>query len=236
MQILSGRATAARKVAPIPARGEKMEKIELAVSKRNIVGKQVNSLRRAGIIPAILYGRHIPVPMLLQMEGRVFNRVLQRAGTSRLITLNVEGDQSQLALVRQVQREPISGNFYHVDFMAVSMSDKIRLSVPVVLIGASPLVERGEGIVLQAMDAIEIECLPGDLIESVQVDISQLDQVGKEILVSDLAKAAKGIEIMADPDELIVRITFMREEELEEAAPVAEVEVISKGKVEEEEE
>jgi len=217
-----------------------MEKIELAVSKRNIVGKQVSSLRRAGIIPAILYGKHIDAPVLLQMEGRVFNRVLNKAGMSRLITLNIEeGTDSQLALVREVQREPISGNFYHIDFMAVSMKEKIRLSVPLVLVGEAPPVENGEGIILQSMDEIEIECLPGDLVESVQVDVSTLTEVGAEILVSDLAEMAKGIEILANPDDLIVRITFMREEEEEEVevgveTEIAEVEVITKSKAEEE--
>jgi large subunit ribosomal protein L25 len=214
-----------------------MEQIELAVSKRSTVGKQVKGLRRDGIVPAVLYGRHLGAPVLLQMEARVFSRVLARAGTSHLVTLNIAGESSpQLTLVREVQREPITGSFYHVDFLAVSMTEKIRLKVPVVITGEAPPVARNEGIVLQAMDEIEIECLPGDLIESVRVDISALDQVGKEIKVGDLGAQLKGVEILAEPDELVVRITAMREEKIEEALPAegAEVEVITKGKIEEE--
>lgn len=214
-----------------------MEQIELAVSQRMIRGKQVSRLRRRGLVPAVLYGRHLAAPLHLQMEARVFSRVLSQAGTSHLITLNIEGQaKPQLALVREVQREPISGHFYHVDFWAVSMTDKIRLKVPILLVGEAPPVARNEGIVLQAMDEIEIECLPGDLIDSVRVDVSRLDKVGMEIKVGELVTQLKGVEILADPDDLIVRITPVREEKIEEVAPeAAEVEVITKGKVEEEE-
>lgn len=214
-----------------------MELIELSVSKRSTIGKQVRALRRDGIVPAVLYGRHMEAPVLLQMGARVFSRVLAKAGTSHLVTLNIAGEpKPQLTLVREVQREPITGNFYHVDFLAVSMTEKIRLKVPLAIVGEAPPVGRNEGIVLQAMNEIEIECLPGDLIESVRVDISTLDQVGKEIKVSDLGAQLKGVEILADPDELIVRITPVREEKIEEVVPAeaAEVEVITKGKVEEE--
>ncbi len=217
-------------------KGEKMEQIELELSKREVIGKQVSALRRRGIVPAALYGRHIAAPLVLQMDGRVFNRVLAKAGTTHLITLKIEGQAApQLALVREVQREPITGSLYHVDFLTISMTEKIRLKVPVVLVGEAPPVARNEGIVLQTMDEIEIQCLPGDLIDVVRVDISRLDKVGMEITVGELL--SQGVEIMAEPDELIVRITPVRAEEVEEVKPVEapEVEVITKGKPEEEE-
>jgi large subunit ribosomal protein L25 len=212
-----------------------MEKIELSVSKRTVVGKQVNGLRRQGIVPAILYGRYMDKPMLLQAEERVLRRVLTKAGTSRLITLSIEEAAPQMALVREAQREPISGRFYHIDFLAVSMTEKIRLKVPIVLVGESPVVARNEGVLLQPMNEIEIECLPGDLIDAVRVDISKLDQVGAEVKVGDLASQLT-VQILAEPDEAIVHIAHMREEKIEEAAPAEapEVEVIAKGKVEEE--
>lgn len=214
-----------------------MEQIELAVSPRAVIGKQVSNLRRNGLMPAVLYGRHLDEPVLLQIETRVFSRVLTRAGTSRLITLNIQGQSApQLALVREVQREPITGSFYHVDFLAVSMTDKIRLKVPVVVVGEPLPVTRNEGIILQAMNEIEIECLPADLVESVRVDVSKLNQVGMEIKVGDLTQVLTGVQVLADPNDLIVRITPVREEKIEEAAgQAAEVEVISKGKAEEEE-
>ncbi len=215
-----------------------MEQIELAVEQRTVVGKQVHRLRRAGMVPAILYGRHVEKPILLQAEARAFNRVLAKAGTTHLLTLKIKDQATpHLALVREVQREPISGHLYHVDLLAVSLTEKIRLKVPVVVSGEAPPVERDEGIVLQALDEIEIECLPADLIETVTVDVSGLDRVGMEIKVSDLMAQLQKVHILADPDELVVRITPVREEKIEEVAPeAAEVEVITKGKVEEEEE
>lgn len=216
-----------------------MEQIELDVSERTVKGKQVSRLRRAGFLPAVLYGRHIEQPKLLQMETRAFNRVLAKAGLSHLITLNIKGQpKPQLALIREVQREPISGNLYHVDLLAVSMTEKIRVQVPVVVTGEAPPVARNEGIVLQAMDEIEIECLPANLIDAVRVDISHLSMVGMEITVGDVMGQFKDITFLAEPDELLVRIAPLREEKIEEAIPteVVEAEVITKGKAEEEEE
>jgi large subunit ribosomal protein L25 len=219
-----------------------MEQFELVVSPRTITGKQVKSLRRQGQTPAVIYGRHVE-PMLLQMDTRTFKKVLANAGASHLIRLTIEGRaEPELALVRQVQREPITGDFYHVDFLAVSMSDKIRLSVPVIIEGEAEPVTRGEGILLQTMNEIEIECLPGDLIEAVHVDVSGLTAVGMEIVVKDLVGSlGSDVQVLTELDEAVVRINAVREEEEEEvveAMPVeaAEVEVITKGKLEEGEE
>jgi large subunit ribosomal protein L25 len=213
-----------------------MEQIELELSPRTIIGKQVKGLRRQGIVPAVLYGRHMAEPVHLQMSAHVFSRVFAKASTTHLIMLNIQGQANpQVAMVRDVQREPISGNFYHVDFLAVSMTEKIHLKVPVVLDGQAPPVARNEGLALQSMDEIEIECLPGDLIDAVHVDVSNLTQIGMEIKVSDLTTVLTGIQIMAEPDGLIVRIAPIREEVVEEVVPAAveaEVEVITKGKIE----
>jgi large subunit ribosomal protein L25 len=214
-----------------------MEKIELYAASRKVIGKQVKALRRAGLVPANLYGRSVE-PTSLQIDGRVLNRVLTRAGQSRLITLNVEGRPEPLmALARDVQREPITGNLYHLDLFAVSMTERIRLDVRIVLVGESPAVQRGEGVLVHALNTVQIECLPGDLIDSIRLDISGLDKVDAHYSVKDLSVSA-GVQILADPDETVVRVTLVREEKVEEAVPtaevVAEVEVIEKGKKEEE--
>jgi large subunit ribosomal protein L25 len=195
-------------------------------------------LRRAGQVPAILYGRNIE-PVLIQLEVRPLNRVLSRAGQSRLIKLNVQGQaEPHMALARAIHREPITGNLYHVDFMAVSMTEKIRVQVQVILVGESPAVQRGEGVLVHAINNVEIQCLPGNLINSIRVDVSMLDKIDAQVVVKQL-KVPEGIEILASPDEMVVRVTPVREEKAEEAVPVVaeaapEVEVIEKGKKEEE--
>ena len=215
-----------------------MDQFELTAAPRQVIGKQVKALRRAGQVPAILYGRNLE-SAAIQLEAKSLNRVLSHAGQSRLIKLNVQGQaEPHMALARAIHREPITGNLYHVDFMAVSMTDKIKVQVQVILVGESPAVQRGEGVLVHALNNVQIECLPGDLMDAIRVDVSTLDKVDEQITIKDL-KVSEGIVILADPAEMVVRVTPVREEKVEEVAPVtaeaaAEVEVIEKGKKEEE--
>ena len=214
-----------------------MEQIELDVAPRQVIGKQVKALRRAGQVPVNLYGRGMK-PMALQVDARSVTRVLSRTGQSRLINLNVQGQtHPQIVLAREIQREPITGSLYHVDFMAVSMTERIKVQIQVVLVGESPAAQRGEGVLVHAINSLEVECLPGDLMDAIRVDVSTLDKIDAQITVKDL-KVSEGIKILADPDDMVVRVTPAREEKVEEVVPApevaAEVEVIEKGKKEEE--
>ena len=213
-----------------------METIELSVQPRRIVGKQVKALRRAGWVPAVLYSRHTD-PKIVQANNRELLRVLQRAGSSRLVMLKIEGEaEPHRALVREVQREPIKGDVWHVDFLAVSMSEEITVEVPLRFEGSSPVIARNEGVLIHGLDTLEIRCLPGDLIDSVVVDLSLLTKVGDVIRVSEL-KVPDTVKLLADLDATVVRVSHPAGEE--EEAPVveaaAEPEVIKKGKAEEEE-
>ena len=187
-----------------------METIELTVQPRTIIGKQVKAMRRAGWVPAVLYSRHA-APKVLQANGRELSRVLQR--------------------------EPIKGSLLHIDFLGVSMTEKITVEVPLRVEGTSPVVAHNEGVLIHGMDAIEIECLPGDLIDSITIDVSGLTKVGDVIYVSDL-KAPGTVKLLADLNATVVRVSHLAGEEVEEA-PTAEVaaaepEIIKKGKAEEE--
>jgi large subunit ribosomal protein L25 len=215
-----------------------MAELVLNAKPRSVIGKAVKALRRQGWIPAVLYGRHIS-PLPIQVEGRELQRVLSQArGGTRLIILQVDGE-THLALIREVQREPIRREILHVDFQAIEMTEKIRVEVPVIFKGASPAVERGEGVLVHGLTHVEIECLPKDLIEAITVDLSVLDRVDAAIYVRDL-QAPPGVTIVSDPDELIALVTAPAAEAIEEAplpAEAPEVEVIGRGKkVEEEEE
>jgi len=214
-----------------------MDQIELFASPRQVLGKQVKALRRAGLVPANLYGRAVE-PLALQVDAKLLSRVLSRAGMSRLITLSVEGrKEPQLALARDIQREPITGSLYHVDFFAVLMTERIRVEVNIVVVGESPAVQRGEGVLVQALNSIQIECLPGDLVDVIRVDVSNLDKIDSQLAVKDL-RVSDRVKVLADPDEMVVRVTPVREEKVEEVVPTVEaapeVEVIEKGKKEEE--
>jgi len=208
-----------------------MEEIVLNAELRTVTGKAVKQLRRNGYVPAVVYG-HRTEPMNLQVPERAFRQVLREAGTNRLITLNVAGlEEPKRVLVRELQRDVISRAMLHVDFYEVVMTEKITADVPIVLVGESPLVKSGQGLLFQGLDAIEIECLPGDLPPHVEVNLTELTSFDQAILVRDL-KLGEAIEVLTDPDEVVVKILPPEKEEVEEvaAAPeeMPEVEVVGK--------
>ena len=214
------------------------EQVELTAEKRTVTGKHVRQLRRDGWVPGVMYGHGFePVP--LQFEERSLAHILSKVGGSQLVGINVKGDkQPEMALVRDVQRDPIRGNFLHVDFYRVRMTERLTAEVPLVVVGESAVIEAGEGILLQGISAIEVECLPGDLVDAIEVDLSDLVEIDQGIYVRDLAVPA-GIDVLTDVDEMIVRIVPLEaeeieEEEEEELMPGAEeVEVITEAKEEE---
>lgn len=212
-----------------------MEQIELETQKREVLGKKVKSLRREGLIPAVLYG-HETAPIPLQVEERELNRVLAQAGEHRLIALKIgRARKRHMALTREVQWDVIAGKPIHVDFYAVVMTEKITTAVPLVLGGEAPAADRAGVILLQGLDEVEIECLPGDLPEAIEVDLSGLEEVDQAIYVKDL-QVPRAVEILTDGEEIVVKVGWAAAEEVEEEVVVpvalAEVEVIAKGKEE----
>lgn len=219
-----------------------MEQVQLRAEPRSVTGKQVRRLRREGWVPAVLYGRGIE-SRPLQIRARELETILPRATTSHLISLQVTGDERPVqALIRDVQRDPIRRNVLHVDLYQVEMSKPITVDIPLVFVGESPVVERGLGILLQLRETLEIECLPKDLVDAIEVDLASLTEVGQEVTVADLAIPA-GIRVLADEDEVIVSVAPLEraeEEEVEEveeiAPPEEEPELVRRRREEAEEE
>jgi large subunit ribosomal protein L25 len=169
----------------------------------------------------------------LKFDQRELQRLLAETGGSQLVGIKIEGQsQSEMALVRDVQRDPIRQTILHVDFYRVQMTERLTTEIPLELIGESPVAARNEGILLQGISSIEVECLPGDLVDAIEVDLSDLVELDQALYVRDLA-IPSGIDVLTEPDEMIARVTPLAEEEafeveLEEVAipEVAEVEVI----------
>jgi large subunit ribosomal protein L25 len=217
---------------------QQTEQVELTAEKRAALGKQVKQLRRQGWVPGVIYG-HGFSPLPLQFEERSLRQVLSKVGGSQLVSVKIKGTkQPEIALIRDVQRDPIRGTFLHVDFYRVQMTERLTAEIPLVTIGESPVVEARTGILLQGISAIEVECLPGDLVDAIEVDLSDLVEIDQALYVRDLAVPA-GIEILADADEMIVRVVPLEaeellEEEAEEVIPEAEeVEVITEARARE---
>ncbi|MFB0537783.1 MAG: 50S ribosomal protein L25 [Anaerolineae bacterium] len=217
-----------------------MEQIELKAEKRTTIRKRVKGLRREGLVPAVLYGpKTKPIP--IQCDERELRHVLARAGGTNLISLRIDdAGRPKTALAREVQRDSITNQLYHVDFYQVVMTEKVKAEVNIILTGEPPEVQQREFMLLQGTDSVEIECLPGDLIHSIEIDLSSLG-IEDAIYVKDL-QVPDNIAILTDGDELVAKVQRLRlaeeEEEVEEELEVApeEVEVIAKGKAVEAEE
>ncbi len=213
-----------------------MEEIVLIAQPRAVIGKQVKALRRTGMIPGVLYGKHLEQPLALQIEERSLVAVVTRAGHNRLVRLMVDGGTPHLVLTREIQRNPLSHRIVHVDFQEISLTEKLTTDVPLVLVGTSPAVTRGEGLLIHGIDTVEIRVLPTDLVPQIQVDVSALTEVNQTLFVRDLQVSDK-IEILTPGEEMIAKVVALKEEVVTEEAPAAaaaEIEVIGKGKKEEE--
>jgi len=212
-----------------------MDKVVLQATRRIVTGKQVGALRRQGLLPGVMYGHHFdPTPISLDLH----TTTLALAGLSRssLVYLNLEGSE-HATLIRERQRDYIRGNFKHIDFQVVSLTEKIRAEVSIELTGSSPAVRDLNGVIVTGLDQLEVESLPQYLPERYVIDISSLVKIGDGLYVRDI-KVTEEVEILSDPDEMLVIVTAGTAEEPEEevAGVVAEPEIIEKGKKEEEDE
>jgi len=205
---------------------------ELLVEPRTVTGKKVSNLRRQGYVPAVLYGRET-APMNLQCPAVDLERILKGAGVTSLINLQIgDGGEKRTALVRDVQYDVIRRTIQHADFYQVVMSEKITTEVDIVLTGTSLVETEGEGTVLQDMNTVEIQCLPGDLISTIEVDISSLAMPGDTLTVKDL-QVPTLITILAEQDGLVAYVQAFRAEQVEETFEVGEVKVIGEEEAEE---
>ncbi len=211
------------------------EEILLTVKPREIVGKQVRALRREGWIPLSVYGAHVQARNM-QVEERALRQVLNKAGSNRLIRLDTGDGGQHVVITREIQREPISGKFWHVDFMEISMTEKMEIDIPISLQGTPPITKTGEGLLIHGLEAVTVRVLPTDLIPEIVVDVSGLLNLNDALHVSDL-KLGDKFEILTNPEEMLAKVIPVKEEVVATEAPVAtaEVEVVGKAKKEEEE-
>lgn len=193
------------------------EFITLEVEKREIIGKKVKRLRRAGKVPAVVYGPDLD-PLSLSIDERSLRHVLLEAGGTQLIELTLSDGKTIPTLARAVQRDPVVGNVLHVDFYQVSMNRPITAEVPVILSGEIPMVSTGAAVLIQGTNSLLIEALPAHLPPHIDVDITVLEDIGDQILVGDLEMPGDA-KSLTDDAELVVKLDYPRmiEEEEEEA-------------------
>ena len=194
-----------------------MEKIVLKATKRTVTGKQVKALRRAGELPAVIYGRHVE-PVSISLDAHSTELVFAKLTSSTLVTIDVEG-QEFAALVREKQRNFIKGDLTHIDFLALDLTEKIRTKVRLTFVGVSSAVKDFSAVLVHRMDALEVECLPTDLPERITVDISSIKEIGNNIRVSDIVLPdAERVTILDDADDIVIIASIAKEEAPDETA------------------
>jgi large subunit ribosomal protein L25 len=214
----------------------------LEAKPRTTAGKnEARRTRRSGLVPAVVYGASGQAAVSIAVEPKALLKILH-SGTNTLISLKLEGAGDTRVLVKDYQLDPITRHLLHADFYQIAMDRAIQVTIPVVIKGEPRGVKQQGGVLEFVRREIEIECLPGDIPEHVEIDVSEL-MVNQGVRVRDVAVDAKW-EPVSEPELLLVHVIMPKVEEAPAAtaeagaapAVAAEPEVIKKGKKEEAEE
>jgi large subunit ribosomal protein L25 len=200
--------------------------MDLNVKTREILGRSVKSLRNEGLVPAELYGRGVS-NRHLSVSAKDFLKVYKEAGESVVVTLDLGGEKVPV-LIHEVSFDPVKNFPLHVDFYQVNMKEKTTTSVPLEFIGVSPAVKEKKGVLIKAMQEIEVEALPADLPSKIEADISVINEIGESIHVKDL-KAIAGVEFLVDGESVVATVSEQAKEEEIPTGPASVEEVKVEG-------
>ncbi len=210
-----------------------MDKIELKVANREVLGKKVKHLRRQGITPVHVFGHGIN-SLALQCDTRELERVLGQAGQTKLINLKLGKERKpRTVVVREFDRDWRKGELVHVDFYQVKMEEKIRVEVPIVLLGEAPALKAKTNMLDHELPTFAVECLPAKIPSSIEVDISSLTELDQAIRVKDIT-LDKDITVLNSPDLVVAKISLRPVEKVEKVveevvAAEAEAEAAAEG-------
>jgi len=196
-------------------KGGQMEQIELLTTTRDILGKKVRFLRRQGTTPVHLFGHDVE-SLALQCDTGQLQHALAQAGKTRLINLRLDkAKKPRNVVVRKVQKDARTGELLHVDFYQVRMAEKIRVEVPIVLVGEAPALRFKETVLAQELNSLAIECLPDEIPPSVELDLSSLTEGEQAIQVKDIV-LDEGITILTDLEQIVAKVSTRPVERVEE--------------------
>lgn len=184
--------------------------ITLKAVARELVGKKVKQLRKQNMVPAVMYGNKIEAQNLA-VNYLDFSRVYDKAGESALVEVEVAGKKVN-ALIHDIQLDPMSGRYTHVDFFQVNMKEEVETEIPLEFVGESEAVKASGGVLVKNMDTITVKCLPADLPEKFVVDIAKLATFEDVITVADL-KTSDKVEILLEDETVIALVSEPRSEE-----------------------
>ncbi len=190
-----------------------MEQIELQASNREIQGRKVRFLRRQGIIPVHLFGHDIE-SVALQCDAAQLQRVLAQVGKTKIINFILDkAKRPRKVVVREIQRDLLTGELLHVDFYQVRMEEKIKVEVPIVPVGDAPALKSKENMLLHELNKLTIECLPDKIPTSIEVDLSSLTEAEQTIHVRDIT-LGDGVAVLNDPEHVVMKIILRHVEKV----------------------
>jgi large subunit ribosomal protein L25 len=191
---------------------------------RTVTGKKVKNLRKQGILPATIYGQGME-PISLQVNNKEMEVIFKHTGESGLVDLVMDGKTYPI-LFRNPQYHPMWSNLVHIDCYKVNLKEKITTNVPLEFIGEAQAVKDGN-VMVQVIDEIEVEALPTDLPEKVEVDLTKLETLESQITIADLVVDRSKVEIKNDAEQVVVKV----EEPKVEEEPVVEEAEVAPGEV-----
>lgn len=206
-----------------------MANSELSVARRTVLGKKVAQLRRTGVTPANIYGGKVESTSV-QADTVALTHLLRGSTRNAIINLNIEGDAApRTVVVRELKRNAVTGQLLHVDFYQISMTEKMRADVPVVLVGTSEAVATFGGILLQMVESVAVEALPSDIPTQFDVDVSKLTELEQSLHVRDLDIDENKVTLVSDPDVVLARVASPRVATAETEAVPAEGDAAATG-------
>jgi large subunit ribosomal protein L25 len=183
-----------------------MPEMKLTATKRDVLGKKTRLLRRQGLTPAHIFGHGLE-SQSLQCDTAELIKILAHAGTTRLLSLKIEGDKEpKNVFVREIQRDILNRQLLHVDFYQVKKGEKMQMDIPIVLVGEAPAMKGKGRLISRGINELKIECLPEKVPPQIEVDISGLLELEQGIYVKDIVLDPE-ITVHADPQQLVVKVT-----------------------------
>ena len=185
--------------------------LQIRVDARTVTGKQTKRLRASGIVPGVLFGK-VAGSTAVQLEAKALDQIYRQAGRTSVVKISVGEGSATSAVIKSLQRHPLTGRALHVDFFALDLTHEMTVDVPLSFVGEAPGIEATGGFLLTSLDHLRIKALPSDMPREIVVDLTPLVDLEAAIHVSDLP-VADNVTVLTDPDEMVARVMPPRVEE-----------------------
>ncbi|NLP37340.1 MAG: 50S ribosomal protein L25/general stress protein Ctc [Firmicutes bacterium] len=197
-----------------------MERLQIQAQPRAISTKgQLKELRKAGLVPGVVYGQK-EEPIAIAVDAKDINAILNSpTGTNTLVDLSLDGEPATVIMKELTRDILVSDRYLHVDFLRISLTERLELQIPIVLVGDAAGVKEG-GILQQSLREVTLKCLPTNIPEQIELDVSEL-QMGESLTVADLIMP-EDTEVVSELDEVVVTVVAPRAEEPEEEEEAGE--------------